>query len=147
MAAWTLGTEQMSRREGNGLSDTARGFLWAGGLIAVCLVGPGLLASEEESSLPDPSPSPLKVSLQPTPSPTPSVSTNAQGFWWEDEDYQADYDDSGCDSNYTGCVPIASDVDCASGSGNGPEYVEGPVEVIGSDIYGLDGDGDGYGCE
>ena len=32
-----------------------------------------------------------------------------------------------CDPNYTGaCVPIASDVDCAGGSGNGPAYVEGP---------------------
>jgi hypothetical protein len=54
---------------------------------------------------------------------------------------------SGCDPNYSGCVPIASDVDCSGGSGNGPEYVAGPVEVIGSDIYGLDRDHDGIGCE
>ncbi|WP_185448899.1 G5 domain-containing protein [Kribbella qitaiheensis] len=53
----------------------------------------------------------------------------------------------GCDPNYSGCVPIASDVDCAGGSGNGPEYVQGPVTVIGSDIYGLDADDDGIGCE
>ena len=52
-----------------------------------------------------------------------------------------------CDPNYTGCVPIASDVDCAGGSGNGPAYVRGPVEVIGRDIYRLDGDGDGIACE
>jgi hypothetical protein len=53
-----------------------------------------------------------------------------------------------CDSNYSGaCVPIASDVDCAGGSGNGPAYVKGPVKVIGSDIYDLDRDNDGYGCE
>jgi len=52
-----------------------------------------------------------------------------------------------CDSNYSGCVPIASDVDCAAGSGNGPAYVSGPVQVIGSDIYDLDRDGDGWGCE
>lgn len=52
-----------------------------------------------------------------------------------------------CDPNYTGCVPVASDVDCAGGSGNGPAYVRGPVQVIGSDIYGLDRDGDGIGCE
>jgi hypothetical protein len=44
-------------------------------------------------------------------------------------------------------VPIASDVDCAGGSGNGPAYVVGPVKVIGSDIYGLDADHDGFGCE
>ncbi len=53
----------------------------------------------------------------------------------------------GCDPNYSGCVPIDSDVDCASGSGNGPSYVVGPVNVIGTDIYGLDDDGDGIGCE
>jgi hypothetical protein len=55
----------------------------------------------------------------------------------------------GCDPNYDGdCVPIDSDVDCAGGSGNGPSYVQGPVRVIGTDIYGLDGnDNDGLGCE
>ncbi|MBB6403788.1 hypothetical protein [Arthrobacter sp. AZCC_0090] len=55
---------------------------------------------------------------------------------------------SGCDPNYAwACVPIASDVDCAGGKGNGPAYVRGPVKVIGTDIYGLDSDGDGIGCE
>ncbi len=54
---------------------------------------------------------------------------------------------SGCDPNYSGCVPIASDVDCSGGTGNGPAYVQGPVTVIGDDIYGLDRDGDGIGCE
>jgi hypothetical protein len=44
-------------------------------------------------------------------------------------------------------VPIASDVDCAGGSGNGPAYVSGPVHVKTFDIYGLDRDGDGVGCE
>ena len=53
-----------------------------------------------------------------------------------------------CDPNYAGaCVPIASDVDCAGGSGNGPKYVVGPVYVVGADIYGLDRDGNGVGCE
>jgi hypothetical protein len=53
-----------------------------------------------------------------------------------------------CDPNYSGaCVPIASDVDCAGGSGNGPAYVQGPVRVVGTDIYGLDADGDGIGCD
>jgi hypothetical protein len=52
-----------------------------------------------------------------------------------------------CDPNYDPCVPVASDVDCASGNGNGPAYVEGPVTVIGEDIYELDRDGNGIGCE
>ncbi|WP_396454870.1 G5 domain-containing protein [Actinomadura sp.] len=55
---------------------------------------------------------------------------------------------SNCDPNYSGaCVPIASDVDCAGGSGNGPRYVRGPVRVVGNDIYDLDRDGDGVGCD
>lgn len=54
----------------------------------------------------------------------------------------------GCDPNYTGaCVPISSDVDCAGGSGDGPGYVQGPVQVVGSDIYDLDRDGDGIACD
>ncbi|MDG4762788.1 G5 domain-containing protein [Solwaraspora sp. WMMD406] len=53
-----------------------------------------------------------------------------------------------CHPSYTGaCVPIASDVDCAGGSGNGPAYVQGPVRVIGQDVYDLDRDGDGVACE
>jgi resuscitation-promoting factor RpfB len=44
-------------------------------------------------------------------------------------------------------VPIASDVDCGGGSGDGPAYVYGTVKVVGTDIYGLDADGDGYGCD
>lgn len=52
-----------------------------------------------------------------------------------------------CDPNYTGCVPIASDVDCAGGSGNGPAYANGPVQVIGEDIYDLDRNNDSVACE
>ena len=54
---------------------------------------------------------------------------------------------NGCHPNYRPCVPISSDVDCAGGSGNGPEYVDGPIEVIGDDPYGLDRDNDGIACD
>jgi hypothetical protein len=55
---------------------------------------------------------------------------------------------SNCDSNYAdACVPIDSDVDCEGGGGNGPSYVQGPVRVVGKDIYKLDNNGDGVGCE
>jgi hypothetical protein len=55
---------------------------------------------------------------------------------------------SDCDPNYKGaCVPIDSDVDCEGGGGNGPSYVSGPVYVVGKDIYGLDNNHDGVGCE
>ena|GEM_PF-1187226 len=49
-----------------------------------------------------------------------------------------------CD--YNPCLPPASDYDCEGGSGDGPAYT-GPVEVTGVDIYGLDSDNDGIGCE
>ena len=52
-----------------------------------------------------------------------------------------------CDPNYAGaCVPIATDVDFAGGSGNGPKYVEGAVTLVGKHIYDLDRDGDGIAC-
>jgi hypothetical protein len=53
---------------------------------------------------------------------------------------------SGCHPSYSPCVPIISDVDCDGGEGNGPAFT-GRVQVIGSDVYGLDRDGDGIGCE
>ncbi|MDC0739235.1 excalibur calcium-binding domain-containing protein [Cognatishimia sp. SS12] len=54
-----------------------------------------------------------------------------------------------CHTSYQGaCLPPnGPDVDCASGSGNGPLYVQGPIRVVGPDPYGLDRDGDGVACE
>ncbi|WP_198541927.1 hypothetical protein [Parafrankia colletiae] len=56
---------------------------------------------------------------------------------------------SACHPSYSGaCLdPNASDYDCEGGSGNGPKYVRGPIEVRGSDPYQLDGDDDGVACE
>lgn len=53
-----------------------------------------------------------------------------------------------CHPSYEGaCLdPNSPDYDCAGGSGNGPDYT-GPVRVVGPDVYGLDADSDGYGCE
>lgn len=56
---------------------------------------------------------------------------------------------SSCDPNYKGaCLkPNVSDYDCAGGSGNGPYYIDGPFQSVGSDPYDLDRDGDGIACE
>jgi hypothetical protein len=53
-----------------------------------------------------------------------------------------------CHPSYKGaCLdPNAADYDCRGGSGNGPKYT-GPVRVVGPDVFGLDRDGDGYGCQ
>lgn len=75
------------------------------------------------------------ISVPPTPIPPTAVP------------YVAPEPQNNCHPSYSPCVPIASDVDCAGGSGNGPAYVRGPVRVLGGDPYGLDRDGDGWGCE
>lgn len=50
----------------------------------------------------------------------------------------------GCNPNYSGCVPIASDVDCA-GEGDGPAFAS-DVRVTGRDVYRLDPDGNDRAC-
>jgi NAD(P)-dependent dehydrogenase (short-subunit alcohol dehydrogenase family) len=54
-----------------------------------------------------------------------------------------------CDPSYPDvCLdPAVVDYDCEGGSGNGPEYVSGPIRVRPPDQFGLDSDGDGWGCE
>jgi beta-lactam-binding protein with PASTA domain len=54
-----------------------------------------------------------------------------------------------CTPGYSQCLrPNVGDYDCASGSGDGPNWVYGTIGVWGSDPYGLDGwDNDGRGCE
>ena len=54
-----------------------------------------------------------------------------------------------CHPSYVGvCLQMGiGDYDCAGGSGNGPNYVQGPFQVIGYDEFGLDRNGDGVGCE
>jgi hypothetical protein len=54
-----------------------------------------------------------------------------------------------CDPAYPGvCLHEGiGDYDCAGGSGNGPNYVDGPIRVLPPDPFDLDRDGDGWGCE
>jgi PASTA domain len=56
---------------------------------------------------------------------------------------------SDCDPSYPGvCLHTGiGDYDCAGGSGNGPNYVDGPIRVRPPDPFGLDRDGNGWGCE
>jgi hypothetical protein len=57
-----------------------------------------------------------------------------------------------CDPNYVGaCIPpglSASDVNCApTAVPPGGYQVQVRVQVVGTDVYDLDRDGDGYGCD
>ncbi len=91
---------------------------------------------------PEPEPEPDPES-EPEPEPEPESEPESESAPESEPEPEPE-----CDPNYSGaCVPIDSDVDCAGGSGNGPSYVDGPVTVTGSDIYDLDSDGDGEGCE
>jgi len=57
---------------------------------------------------------------------------------------------SNCHPSYPGaCLQMGiGDYDCAGGSGDGPNYIRGPVYVVGYDEFDLDGnDNDGIGCE
>ncbi len=51
-----------------------------------------------------------------------------------------------CNSNYSGCVPDVSDVDCPN-DGDGPLYSTEAAVVMGEDVYDLDTDNDGETCE
>jgi hypothetical protein len=44
-----------------------------------------------------------------------------------------------CNPNYEPCIPIAPDLSCSD--------IQEKVQIIGDDPYGLDRDGDGFGCE
>jgi hypothetical protein len=89
------------------------------------------LPAKQETAPPPPPPAAV-----PPPPPPPPAST--------------------CDPNYSGGTDTATggcirsgvgDYDCAGGGGNGPNYVKGPVRVVGTDVYGLDSDHDGVACE
>lgn len=58
-------------------------------------------------------------------------------------------DAQACHASYTGaCLQVGiGDYDCAGETGDGPNYVDYRVQVVGIDEFGLDGDGDGVGCE
>lgn len=47
--------------------------------------------------------------------------------------------ETGCSPDYSPCIPVAEDLNCPD--------IRMQVEVIGEDIYGLDRDGNGLGCE
>jgi hypothetical protein len=83
--------------------------------------------------LPDATVSLMVAKARPAPPPPPPSTAPAQN----------------CDPSYPDmCLdPAVEDYDCAGGSGNGPEYVEGPIRVRPPDPFDLDQEGDGWGCE
>ena len=153
------------------MTRARRHWKWlAGGIAALVIVGvvnaqnapeptatapPSAAATEQPTATPtdDPTPSPTPTaspSPSPSPSPTPvptvaptPVPTPAPTA--EPTPVPA----PNCHSSYQGAclTPGIGDYDCAGGSGNGPNYVSGPISFVGPDEFDLDGDGDGVGCE
>jgi micrococcal nuclease len=54
-----------------------------------------------------------------------------------------------CDPSYPDVCLLdgIGDYDCWGGSGDGPNYVQGPIRVLSPDPFDLDRDGDGFGCD
>jgi hypothetical protein len=80
--------------------------------------------------------------LTPTPSPTPTPTVIPTPLPSTPTPTQI------CHPSYSGAclLPHASDYDCVGGSGNGPYYA-GRVRVTGPDVFDLEDDGDGTGCD
>jgi hypothetical protein len=86
--------------------------------------GLGCDSRDRDGPAPEPEPAPLEEA------PPPAEST--------------------CHPSYEGeCLPIdASDVDCVDGDGNGPVYAyTHNIRVVGPDVFDLDADDDGLGCD
>jgi hypothetical protein len=103
---------------------------------------------------PTPAPAPLpapRVTVAPPPLPTPTIAPApiAQPACANVTDASGNPlpCTGGCTPGYSPCIPPGDDVDCAGGSGNGPRYVTGPIQVTGSDPYRLDADHNGVGCQ
>jgi hypothetical protein len=86
-------------------------------------------ATPTPTRTPTPSPTPTPTVI-PTPPPSTPMSTQI------------------CHPSYSGAclLPHASDYDCVGGGGDGPYYT-GRVRVTGSDVFDLDANGDGTGCD
>ena len=109
-------------------SEARRSPLLFGALaIAGLAIGFGVVSQLGSDSTPQIDPSVQVAGI----TTTPGVVTTAAGS---------------CNENYEPCVPVADDVDCEGGLGDGPAYVKGPVKVVGSDVYRIDTDGDGIAC-
>jgi hypothetical protein len=118
-----------------------RGLHWTIGYRSTSRFAPGTVISQSSKAGADVRPGAriaLVVAKAPPPPPTtaPPPPTTAAP--------------RNCDPAYPDvCLHEGiGDYDCAGGSGNGPNYVEGPIRVLPPDPFDLDGnDNDGIGCE
>jgi hypothetical protein len=126
--------------------------------VGSALAGDGQPEAPESQPRPQLSPAaatrvPTAAAKSPVPSPTPAEPTATGSPASEPAAAAPPARPAGdCDAYVDSdewCVDGAGDYDCAGGTGNGPNYVDGPVRVVdpGRDPFGLDRDGDGRACE
>jgi len=103
---------------------------------------PVVAATSAPTSLPAPTNTPVPPTDTPVPPPPPPPAPTLP------PPPPPPPEQPRCHPSYEGaCLdPNCSDYDCAGGSGNGPCYT-GTVRVVGPDVYDLDRDRDGIGCE
>lgn len=89
----------------------------------------GFFATTSENSTPNTTETSTTLEKPEAPAPAPSVAI-------EEEEL---IEESGCNPNYSGCLSNGGDLDCPD--------IGHSVQVIGSDVYRLDRDRDGVGCE
>lgn len=132
----TLGPDDSDNPSGRAAADT-KVVTSSAGVAPVVAATPSTAPSP---TIAQPTPGPAKKTATKKPTKTPSKTPTKTRTTKPPA--------SNCNPNYTPCVPNDPvDVDCKPGSGNGPSYVYGPVKVIGVDVYDLDRDGDGIGCD
>jgi hypothetical protein len=101
------------------------------------------VSAKTSTTLPDPTPVP-EVPVAATPTRAPSVAaervapTTTRARAAAPPTTTRAAAPAGCSPNYSGCLPITDDLNCAD--------ITGTVQVLGRDVYRLDGDGDGYAC-
>ena len=93
---------------------------------------PATATTKRPTTTTKPAPKPTATTTATTAPPPSVTTTRAPGT---------------CHPSYLPCLSEQGDYDCPGEPGaNGPNYVQGVVEVDEPDEYGLDPDGDGVGC-
>lgn len=97
--------------------------------VTALTAAPTVVATARPAT-PAPTPTRTPAPVTPAPPPPPPPTSN-------------------CDPSYPDvCIPRgAADYDCAGGTGNGPNYIRGPIRVLPPDPHDLDRDGNGIGCQ
>lgn len=112
----------------------------------LCVVGTGSALTLGIFALNDSATTAVKTEMAPS-AVLPMLGTNTKAAPVKSPTKTEERTPGKCHPSYSGCLKMnAGDYDCASGSGNGPNYT-GKVEVYGSDPFDLDRDNDGWGCE